>query len=572
MAFESRTSTDVLVIGAGLAGIMAAIEASDSGSEVIIISKGPFGIDGAATWMAGWGFQAALYSPDSPEIHAADMIRVGQYLNNQRLALNLTHEVLNVFNKLSKWGVHYKNINGKYAQIRLPGQSYGRVPQLKLPGLAAGFEYRRILPLQVQKRSIDIISEVLIIDLLMKDGQTVGAVGLDIRTGDFIIIEAKATIIATGGFMGLYKFSTTSPGLTGDGVAMAFRAGAVLRDIEFADFYTTTPKWPPILEGEVDWATLLRYDLAGIIYNNRGVEFLRYHKDRKKLAQPIILQQEIDAGRCSPHKGVYLSFRHLPENIIQHYYDSVGSQKWLNTILESGLDIKKDAMEVAPAPLESIGGVAIDENCVTNIPGLFVTGEASGGSEGAYTLAGNPVAIYFAMGTLAGKSAAKYASEISTIPSVNRSLFNEILDRVVPMSEKDGASGPNPIEIKARVQEILDKYLHLLYRNETNLNKAIEEINTLRGDAKSLRLNHRGNVFNTEWTEGIECLNAIDILDMLARSALMRKESRGLHYREDFPDLDNEKWLKVTQLRKTGDDISLWMEDIDFTFMRPERR
>jgi succinate dehydrogenase/fumarate reductase flavoprotein subunit len=304
--------------------------------------------------------------------------------------------------------------------------------------------------------------------------------------------------------------------------------------------------------------------------NNRGVDFLKYNKDRKRLAQPILVQQEISAGRCSPHKGVYLSFRHLPENLIQDYYDSVGSQKWLDIILEAGVDIKKDGFEVAPAPLLSIGGVAIDENCVTNIPGLFVAGEASGGAEGAYTLAGNPVSIYLAMGTLAGNAAARYASKTSAIPSELTSEVKEVICRAASMREREAGSGPNPVEIKTKVQEILDTYLHLLGRNEDNLNRAIGKIKGLRKDAESLRLKHRSLVMNKEWLEGIECLNAIDVLDMLANTALMRKESRGLHYREDFPDLDNENWLKIIKLQRKGDDISLWLEDIDFTFMKPD--
>ena len=279
MQATNKLTTDVLIIGAGLAGIMAAIEACDSGKNVALVSKGPFGRDGATSWMAGWGFQAALYRPDNPEIHAADMIRVGQYLNNQKLVLNLTHEIINTFDKLVKWNVRYKKVKGKYAQIRLPGETYGRVPELIRPGYAAGFEYRRVLPYQVRKRPIEIVEEVIILDILTKDGQAVGAVGLNIRSGEFLVIEAKATVIATGGFMGLYKFSTNGPGTSGDGLAMALRAGAILRDIEFADFYSSTPIWPPIISGEVDWATMFRYDLGGRIYNKRGVEFLKYHKD-----------------------------------------------------------------------------------------------------------------------------------------------------------------------------------------------------------------------------------------------------------------------------------------------------
>lgn len=567
-----RHRTDVLVIGAGVAGIMSAIEASDSGAKVSIVSKGPFGSDGAASWMAGGGFNVALYPPDSPEIHTADMIKVGQYLNHQKLALKLTHEIVHVFDKLAKWNVRYKKIAGRYAQERLPGPRHSRMPLFIRPGIAGGFEYRRVLSHQIKKRPIEIVDDMMILDLLVKDGQTVGAVGLDIKTGRFLIMEAKATILATGGFMGLYRFTTTSPSLTGDGVAMAFRAGAALRDIEFADFYANTPVWPPLIAGQVDWATTLRYELAGKIYNNRGIDFIKYHKDRKKLAQPIVIQQEIAAGRCSPHKGIYLSFRHLPENIIQDYFNSIGSQKWIETLFEAGVDIKKDGIEMAPAPMESIGGIAIDENCISNIPGLFVAGEVSGGSEGAYTLAGNPISIFLAMGTIAAKSAVRYCNETSTILSASSSDVKEILNRVIPMRERKGADYSNPLEIKVKIQDILNKYLHLLERNEKNLKKAIDEIETLRKETEYIGLRHNGEVFNMEWVEGIESLNAVDILEMLARSTLIREESRGLHYREDFPDLNNSQWLKVVTLKRKGEEVSVWLEDIDFSVMKPEGR
>jgi succinate dehydrogenase/fumarate reductase flavoprotein subunit len=565
-----QIKSDVLVIGAGLAGIPAAIEASDAGQQVTIISKGSFGRDNAASWLAGWGFQAALYAPDSPEVHARDTIRVGQYLNNQQLVYALTSELPNVVKHLSKWLLRYKKVGGRIVQVRLPGETYGRVPQLARPGVAAGYEYRRVLPNQVKKRPIQILSDFMVVDLLVSAGQVVGAVGLNIRTGEFLVLEAKAVVLATGGFMGLYKFTTTSPGLTGDGVAMAYRAGVKLRDIEFADFYTTALVWPPILAGECDDVVMLRYDLGGRMLNARGVEFWEYARKTKKIAQAVITQQEIRAGRHSSHGGVYLSFRHLPENLIDDYLAGLVNLKWLENFQELGLDIRRHAFEVAPAPLSSIGGCAIDEHCATNLPGLFVAGETSGGAEGAYTLAGNPVCLYFASGFIAGRSAARWAQAQGALPPSAPAQVDEIIE-TCSLPAKGAGSGPTVLEIRRKIQQLLDAYLSLLGRTKENLHLALEEINSLQKMWTEQQLRHLGRIYNLEWVQGLENRNALLVLEMLARSALMREESRGLHFREDFPEVDNVNWLKVITVQQKGEAMELAKEEVAMPYVQPAK-
>lgn len=565
---NDRILTEVLVIGGGQAGIVASIECSDSGKEVVIVTKGPFGKDGASTWMAGWGNQMALYAPDSPEIHAADTIRAGMYINNQQLVLNLTKELPDLFNKLKKWKIRYHIINNKVVQFKIPGgQTYPRILELERKGELGGLEYRRVLPHQVRKRPIKIISDIIIFDLLMNNHQVVGAVGLNIQKGTFVVIEAKVTILATGGFIGLYDYSTGSPSITGDGLAMAYKAGAKFRDMEFINFHSLIACWPPIIRGQ-GYTVSVFYGLGGKILNNKGLDFRKKHPDKGKLSTSVIIQQEIMSPRASLHGGVYCSFRHVSQEQIQNFIDTNNPQKHLDTILNvARIDLKKDGMEIAPCPLASNGGCDIDENCFTKVPGLIAAGEVVGGHEGASTMAGNTIALQFAMGFIAGKSAVKITSETAHIPSAQPAEVNNIVDGAMSILESADKYGPSPIEIKMKIQNILADYLHLAGRNRENLTKAIDEIQSLKADCDNMQLKCKEPDFNVEWVEGLECKNAITVLEMAVRAALTRTESRGFHYREDFPDRDNERWIKTVFLQKKGPDMKVWTEDVDMPFM-----
>ncbi len=569
---NDKIQTEVLVIGGGQAGILAAVEGADAGKKVILVTKGPFGRDGAATWLAGWGNQMALYAPDSPEIHAADTFRSGMFVNDQRLVQSLTRELPSVFENLRKWKIRYKIIKDKVVQVEFPGgETYPRILLLARDGVMGGPEYRRVLPNQVRKRPITIMDDLIVLDLIINDGQVIGAVGLNIRNGNFVTIEAKATILATGGFIGLYNYSTGSPGSIGDGLAMAYQVGAKIRDMEFINFHSLIACWPPIIRGEANVITLF-YSLKGQILNKMGFDFRKRHPGKGKLSSSVIIQQEIRAKRGSPHGGVYCSFRDLPANLIQDFIDFT-PQKHLKLILnEAGIDIKKDAIEIAPCPLASNGGCEVDENCFTNIPGLIAAGEVVGGHEGAYTMAGNTIALQFAMGSIAGKSAIKLASKTANIPSAKPSVVNEIIDKTRSMIQGGSSSGPSPREMRTKIQDFMGKYLHLLDKNNENLVRGIDEILRLEKDCDFMQLTHRGSNFNVELVDGIECRKAIIVAELAARAALAREESRGFHYREDFPDSDDDEWLKTVCLQKKGEDMDVWAEDIEMPFLEPAGR
>lgn len=558
--------TGVLVIGAGIAGAMAAIGAQESGEEVTIVTKGPFGRDGAASWMAGWGFQAAHYPPDNPEIHAKETIQTGQYLNNQELVLSLVNELPECLDRFDRWGVRYLKKDGKIVSKRIPGTKYQRVPVYAREGRAGGVDYRRVLPSQIRSRGIKTISDLMVTDLLKADHTAVGAVGVDIREGHFVVIKAKAVILATGGCMGIYRFTATSPTLVGDGYAMALRAGVELSGMEFTDFYVSTACWPPLLRGEVDAITDLRFDLSGRIYNKRGDEFLTRHKG-SAIAYPIVVQREIEELRGSPHGGVYLSFSHLPQNIIANYLEDCSGQRWIELFKDAGIDLYHGAIEVAPAPMESMGGCKVNERCETSLTNLFAAGEVAYGAEGAYTMAGNPMALHTAGGSIAGKEAGERARGMKKV-RVDEKQVQELRERTFEPLRREG--GVRFIEVKRETEEILNRHFPLTGKTKASLEEGIDEIVKIRKEAMPrLFSSVKGLRFNQEFVECIEAFNRIDTIEMLFRAALMREESRGLHFRKDYPD-PNPMWLKNVVIQKVESEMKLWTEPVEFTHFRPE--
>ena len=541
----SEITTDLLIIGSGGAGLMAAITAADQGVEVMVTTKGPFGRDGAATWMAGWGFNVAVYEPDSPEIHLRDTLRVGQGLNNEELVTRLIANTPKIFDYLQRWGVRYFRRDNKVLQNHMPGHTYARSPRIARPAGLGGLEYRRVMPKQVRNRSkIKIMDEFYVLELLKKNGVVCGVLGFHVPTGEFRVLRARVTVLATGGMMGIYRFTSTSPTLTGDGLAMAFRAGVEMVDMEFADFYTNCVAWPPIMFGELDWIANLRYDLRGIFYNKNGDNFLR--RKGSAISLPVALQREIKENRGSPHGGVYLSFRHLPENLIDDWFVEAGNLKWVDRIREFNIDIKKNAVEVAPAPLESLGGCRVNTEMETNLPGLLATGEVIGGCEGAYTLAGNPISLYLSSGYLAGQKAAAMVRELPLL-EFDPEQAELVVRQTMLIHAQPGEV--KPIQLRRELQEVLDSCGHLLGRKESSLVTGIKKIKVLKEQLGRLGLTCKNVRNNLEWVEAVQLKNSLDVTEVFLTAALTRKESRGLHYREDYPESD-PAWTKNIVLRR----------------------
>jgi len=353
---------DVLIIGGGIAGIRAAIEAHDNGAHVILANKGPFGRDGAAVWMAGTGFQAALYPPDSIEQHVEDTIKGGKFLNNQTLVKTFLSLAPQVFNELSKWGMRFAKDGEKFMRFPLPGQTYPRNPNFVRVGYMLGTEYRKTLPRQVRKREkIDVREDLFVFDLLKNGDEIVGAIGLDLITGAPVVINAKATILATGGFMACYSFTTASPTITGDGHGAAYRAGAKMTGMEFIQFMPTTTIWPEIVRGDMFPYQLLN-SLYPFFYNRLGERFMeKYYPVEKdwatREAAARAIAKEVREGRGSPHGGAYLSMRHLPQNLLNEFLERNRDSEFIKSLRKINFDIREEALEVGPA-VHYVQGVA----------------------------------------------------------------------------------------------------------------------------------------------------------------------------------------------------------------------
>ena len=313
--------TDVLIVGAGIAGIRAAIEADARGAGVVLTTKGVFGKDGAAVWMAGSGYQAAMYPPDSLEQHAKDTIKGGKFLNNQELVYEFLKLAPMTMRELDRWGVRVAKKEKKFIMARLGGHTYPRSLQHIKIGELLGGEYRKALPRQIRLRErIKVLDDMFLVDVIKKDNTVVGAVMLDVKEGVLKVIKAKSTILATGGFMGCYEFTTANPTLIGDGHGVAYRAGTRMMDMEFIQFLPNVPVWPPAVRGDAYGYTFV-FLMRGQLYNRSGERFMeRYYPVEKEFITREAIDRatvkEIREGRGSPHGGVYLSLSTSPEALL----------------------------------------------------------------------------------------------------------------------------------------------------------------------------------------------------------------------------------------------------------------
>jgi succinate dehydrogenase/fumarate reductase flavoprotein subunit len=564
--------TDVLVIGAGAAGLKAAIEAENEGVNVIIANKGVMGRDGAAVWMAGWGFQAALYPPDSVELHIKDTIVGGKYLNDQ--------ELVNAFLRLGpkqvedfvKWGLPVVKKEGKILQARLPGHTYPRTLRPPKTTSLYGHAYRWILPHQVSLRPrIKVLEDFFALDLLKADNAVVGVVGWDMREGGFKLIKAKSTILATGGPMGCYKFTSANLNLTGDGHAMAYRAGAKMGNTEFLQFVPYVCIWPPVTYRDISPFALLATLPGGHFYNRLGERFMERYSPvekefstRETVARAILA--EVRAGRGSPAGGAYFTFRHLPKNVVERFLEDNKGDLFLVKLKEFGIDMTEDAIEIAPGAHYSQGGCEINTKCETSLPGLYAIGEVGGGEkDGADRLAGNAITFCFAMGEVSGKEAASRAKGME-MPKIDEAQVKEICaEAAAPVERKSGVA---PKEVKAKIRELMSAHM-IFARKEDEMEFTLKEFDKIKEEMLP-QLYTRAKIkrFNKEIVEALEAKNMLIASEMMTRAALMRKETRGLHEREDYPNEDPE-WLKHIIVENVKGQMTLSTKPVTFPYVKP---
>jgi succinate dehydrogenase flavoprotein subunit len=580
---------DVLVIGAGGAGLRAAIEASAAGVKVGLICKSLLGK--AHTVMAEGGVAAALANVDdrdSWKVHFADTMRGGQYVNNWRMAELHAKEAPDRVRELEAWGAVFdRTKDGRILQRNFGGHRY---PRLAHVGDRTGLELIRTLQDYGVHRGIDVHMEFTVVSLLTSDGpstgpragRVTGVVGYERERGRFKIFSAGAVVLATGGAGRAYKITSNSWEGTGDGHALAYRAGAELMDMEFIQFHPTGMIWPPSVQGIL--VTEGVRGEGGILLNKEGRRFMfddipepyrnqtadneeegwRYTQGDKNARRPPELltrdhvarciMREVKAGRGSPHGGVFLDIAWIKKklsNAEEHIKRKLPSM--YHQFKELGdIDITKDPMEVGPTTHYIMGGIRVDSDSqMSTVPGLFAAGECAAGINGANRLGGNSLSDLLVFGKRAGEYAAAFAKDNRRAP-VDSAAAQRAADEALEPFEHGRGKSENPYTIQADLQQMMQGLVGIV-RTESEMQQAVKELATLK--ERAMRAGVTGHrEYNPGWHTAIDLRNLLGVSEAIARSAIERKESRGGHFREDYPDKNPEyaTFNIVTRQRSDG--------------------
>ena len=566
MAQHTTYNYDVLIIGAGGAGLRAAIEAAQTGVTVGLICKSLLGK--AHTVMAEGGMAAAMAhndDRDSWKVHFADTMRGGQYVNNWRMAEIHAKEAPDRVRELEGWGAVFdRTPDGRINQRNFGGHRY---PRLAHVGDRTGLELIRTLQDHTIHQSVTVHMEHTVVELLMDGGRAAGVFAYDRERGRFHVFSAKAVILATGGAGRAYKVTSNSWEGTGDGHALAYRAGAELIDMEFIQFHPTGMVWPLSVKGIL--VTEGVRGEGGVLKNSEGRRFMfddipdnykpqtaadpeegwRYTQGDKSARRPPELltrdhvarciRREVNAGRGSPHGGVFLDIAWIKEKLPkaeEHIKRKLPSM-YHQFMQLADLDITKEPMEVGPTMHYIMGGIRVDADTqMTTIPGLFAAGECSAGINGANRLGGNSLSDLIVFGKRAGEYASAWAREHGAV---------RIDDGAVARAEKTalepyerGTSGENPFQVQQDLQETMQDLVGIV-RVEDEMKQALQKLEALKARAARVGvIGHRE--YNGGWHAALDLRNLMSVSEAITLSAIERKESRGGHFRDDYPDKHQE--------------------------------
>jgi succinate dehydrogenase / fumarate reductase flavoprotein subunit len=543
---------DVLIIGAGGAGLRAAIEALAQGARVAVVCKSLLGK--AHTVMAEGGLAAAMANVDKSDnwrAHFRDTMRGGKLLNNWRMAQLHAQEAPDRVRELEQWGALFdRTENGEILQRAFGGHTFKRLCHV---GDRTGLEMIRTLQDRGVEMGFDVFMECTITRLL-KDGDRVsGAFGYWRESGSFVAFKAKSVVIATGGIGKSWKITSNSWECTGDGMALAYAAGAELLDMEFVQFHPTGMVWPPGVQGLL--VTEAVRGEGGILRNKNGERFMeKYDPKRMELSTRDVVSRsiytEVREGRGTPHGGAFLDISHKPAEYVKRKLPSMYHQfKEL-----ADVDITKGPMEVGPTCHYVMGGIRVDaETGQSSVSGLFAAGEAAGGLHGANRLGGNSLSDLLVFGRRAGLAAAEHAKKTAA-PTLDNAQLDDAERQALAPFERAG--GENPYTIHHDLQETMQNLVGI-FRTDEDLRKALVEIEKLKERARRTHV-EGARLFNPGWHLCIDLQCMLIVSEACTHAALARKESRGAHSRVDFPKTEDEWGKKNHVIAKKGDAMSLF--------------
>lgn len=587
---------DVLVVGAGGAGLRAAIEASAQGAKTGVVCKSLLGK--AHTVMAEGGMAAAIGNVDDRDnwkVHFADTMRGGQYLNHPRMAELHAKEAPDCVKELEAWGALFdRTKDGRILQRNFGGHRY---PRLAHVGDRTGLEMIRTLQDHGIHRGIGFHMEVTVTRLLLDGGRVAGAFAYEREKGRFLLFKARAVVLATGGIGRAYKITSNSWEYTGDGHTLAYDAGAELMDMEFVQFHPTGMVWPPSVRGIL--VTEGVRGEGGILKNKEGRRFMfddipdnyrsstadnpeegwRYTQGDKNARRPPELLtrdhvarcivREIKAGRGSEHGGVYLDIAWIKEkipNAQEHIRKKLPSMYHQFKEL-AGIDITTTPMEVGPTTHYVMGGVRVDpDSQMSTVPGLFAAGEVAAGLHGANRLGGNSLSDLLVFGKRAGAYAAQFARDNGAVQIDAAQAEAAARDALAPI-ERQQEGGEGPYQVQYALQESMQDLVGIV-RNEGEMQQGLENIRRLKDRAAKVAA-YGNREYNPGWHTALDLHNLLVVSEAIARSGLARKESRGAHFREDYPEKCAD-FAKINHVVRKGADGEMVLEARPIPELRPD--
>ena len=544
MSAPTHLETDILIVGAGGAGMYAAVAAARGGARALLVDKSLIS-RGGSTIMAQMTVAVAVgeQEPDHWTHHLADTLKAGRGLCNEELSAVLCREAPDRIREMDGWKVGWaRGENGRMRQVMAPGHQLQRCVYVDF--LNTGPAVAKTLRTQVaQGDNISRVSGLAILDVVLRDGRAVGAVGMNMEDGAPVTIAAKAVILAAGGLTRLYARNSASVNMNGDSYAMALRAGADLIDMEFPQFFPIGHLAPRLVGMDPIMWDPFRYKLGGRLLNGNMEEFIENYGESdsgKYTAMRDVtsyaIWKELEAGRGSPAGGAYLSFEHIAEDALRAAFGPV-----IDRLADNGIDLTKRPVEVAPIAHYHMGGVRVDARMATRVAGLYAAGEAVGGANGANRLSGNAISEAFVFGERAGRFAAEDMSGLGS--NWDGSGAAPILDDLAALKSRARPAGQSHDATAGKLwrelQELMWNDVGLL-RTGDKLARALDRIQTMRRDDLPALQPSSDDAFNLEILDWYDLKSGLLVAETIALAAINRRESRGAHQREDLPDQDPE--------------------------------